>query len=540
MSASLNNATLLPRLHTGCFMSLRSAAVLVVLSAAACHHPATSAPAALAFPKGFLFGAATAGFQVEMGCPTVAPAECEDRNSDWYQWITDPRILADPKAVNFVGGPPSTGPGFFELYAQDFDRARKDLKLGAVRLSIEWSRIFPTSTVGVTGNDALKAMASANGIAFYHSVFAAMKQRGLKPLVTLNHYTLPLWIHDGADCHFNHADNPDACPLKGWLDPNTITEIAKYAGFVAHEYGGEVDLWATENEPLALPLSGYLQAGADRTNPPGFDFKAKDAKTVTMALIQAHARMYDAVKLNDTVDADGDGTAAQVGLVFNLAAVKAATASDDDTAAATNIHYLYDQLFLDATIKGDLDETASGESAQVHHPELAGRMDYLGVNYYSQLIVAGLPGSALPDFSPLLTLDPTSPNTSLYNFYSKGIYETVMFATQRYHIPIYITENGVTKTDAHTTQESGMAEMLQWLHKAIQDGADVRGYFWWSLTDNYEWNHGMAADQRFGLYAIDPMDAQKTRTLRPVGQEYGGVAASGSVSAELVAKYPLQ
>ncbi len=513
---------------------MRRAFWIGCLVLAAC---APSSPQPLAFPKSFLFGASIAGFQVDMGCPTIPASKCDDQGSDWYQWITDPRILANPQAVNFLGGPPSTGPGFYELYPQDLARAKNELHLNAVRLSLEWSRIFPTSTVGVTGYDHLRAIASPDGLAFYHAIFAKMKALGLTPLVTVNHYTLPLWIHDGVDCHFNGLDK---CAKKGWVDPATVTEIAKYAGFVAREFGGEVDLWATENEPLALPLSGYLEPTATRTNPPGLSFQSAAAKEVTLNLIEAHAAMYDAIKANDTVDADGDGVAAKVGLVLSMTDVKSAGQKPDDDTAQKNISYLYNQLYLDATVDGMLDENLAGPSTEKLHPELAHRMDYVGINYYTQITVAGLSGSILPDFSSLLTLDPTSPATNLSQYDAKGIYDMAMFVTNRYHLPIIITENSVQAIPDAPTQSQGLVQYLQWLHKAMDDGADVQGYFWWTLMDNYEWNHGMAPEDDFGLYKVDPNDPKKTRTIRQVGKDYARIAQGHAVPVDLLSKYPMQ
>src|SRR5438552_8785235 len=146
------------------------------------------------FPRDFLWGTAIAGFQVEMGCPTAPAPDCEDRASDWYAWITRPELLADA-STHLAGTPPSGGPGFFELYPHDLDRASGELHSNALRLSIEWSRVFPVSTIGVQD---LHSVASASALAYYHAVFAAMKARGLMPLVTLNHYTLPAWLHDAA------------------------------------------------------------------------------------------------------------------------------------------------------------------------------------------------------------------------------------------------------------------------------------------------------------------------------------------------------
>src|SRR5262245_45090891 len=144
----------------------------------------------LSFSRGFLFGTAVAGFQVDMGCPTLPASACEDPNSDWYQFITSP-------VTNGVlsGDPASAGPGEWELYASDLDLVSQGLGGNAFRMSFEWSRIFPTATDAAEGYDALKALANPDALAHYHAMLAAVRARGLKPLVTLNHYTLPTWIH---------------------------------------------------------------------------------------------------------------------------------------------------------------------------------------------------------------------------------------------------------------------------------------------------------------------------------------------------------
>lgn len=493
-----------------------------------------------AFPEGFLFGSAVAGFQVDMGCPTLSADECEDRASDWYQFVTDPYFTAN-EALHIKGDAPSTGPGFYELYGEDLGRAKDELKLGSVRLSIEWSRIFPASTRGIDGHEELKAVASAEGIAYYRRVFEAMRAKGLEPLVTLNHYTMPLWVHDGKACH----QDPNGCTARGWMDESTITEIAKYAAFCAREFGDLVDVWATLNEPLALPLSGYLQPGADRSNPPGVSMKAKAAKTVTMNLIVGHARMYDAVKAADTIDADGDGKASQIGLVLNMSPARPVDPDDEfDAQAAKDIFYLYNSLFLNATIKGLLDENADGNT--VEREDLRGRMDYLGINYYTRLTLKGLPGSILPEFSPLLTLDPFSSETVLWEDYPRGLYEMLMHVHETYGVPTYVTENGYPegsfqKTPRADPDEQGrlMVESLSWVRRAIAEGADVRGYYWWTLVDNYEWNHGMD-DIRLGLYRVDGTDPQKKRTLRDIGRLYARIAADRRVPDDLHEKFPIE
>ena len=484
------------------------------------------------FGKGFLFGTATAGFQVDMGCPTLPASECADKNSDWYAFVTDPKMVAD-SANHLVGQDPAVvGPGEWELYPHDFDLAKDTLHDNAFRMSIEWSRIFPTSTVGVSGYDALKKIASAQAIAHYHAVFAALKARGLKPLVTLNHYTLPLWIHDGVGCHTDFAH----CAPRGWLDHDTIVhEIAKYAGFVAREFGGQVDLWATLNEPFAVLLSGYVEPSAQRTNPPAVFLQSAAAKQVFTSMIDAHAAMYDAVKANDTVDADGDGTAAKVGLVYNMSPVAPADPSSKlDQEAAQNVFYLWNLAFLDAVAKGEYDPTLSNQPTL--KPSLAGRMDFIGINYYVRIVVEGTPEAALPDLSPLSTFNPLSLKTDVY---PEGIYDMVKLVHDRYHLPSIITENDGTRVSDGDLQAeiSNQVQELEWLQKAREDGLGVQGWFYWSLMDNYEWNHGM--DMRFGLYAVDPSDPNKTRTPRETVPLVARIDAAGEVPADLAAKYPI-
>ncbi len=486
-----------------------------------------SSPSPKPFPEKFYFGAATAGFQVDPGCPSGA---CVDTNSDWYQWVTSGSELQDLKEL-ITFEPLDHAPGFWELYEQDFDRAQKDMGLNSIRLSIEWSRIFPTATDGLEG-DALAAVASAENIASYHAQFAALKARGMTPLVTIHHYTLPLWIHDGVACHKDLS----TCTKRGWLDrERIITEIAKYAGFVAKEFGGEIDLWATQNEPFAVVLPGYLLPSKDRVNPPGLSYKFVEAKAAMNAMIEAHARMYDAVKANDLVDADKDGKASLVGLVYPIAPTRPKDPENRlDVKAAENLFYLYNTAFLDAVTLGKLDADLNGKpDAAEPVASLAGRMDYLGLNYYTRITVKGTDTASLPLLSSISNFDPFS--LELWEDYSKGIYDIQMFVKNRYAIPMMITETGTDGAPDGVRIESWLVRHLEWTKRAIKDGADVRGFFYWSLTDNYEWNHGM--DMKFGLYSV-ANDAAKTRTERSAVTTYADIIKKGDISAELLKKFP--
>ncbi len=522
-----------PACYAPCMRTLRTgllcwtAAALVVLLQG-CGEDQVAAPAAKTFPSGFLWGTATAGFQVEMGCPTLAATECNDTHSDWYDFVMSPVTVNDP-GTYLSGDPVKVSPGFWELYPQDLDRARTELHNNAFRMSFEWSRIFPEATDAANDFDSLHALADPRALAGYHAILAAVRAHGMTPLVTLNHYTLPSWLNDAVGCHEDFAH----CTARGWVDSDrTVREIAKFAGFCAQEFGGQVDLWATLNEPLAAILGGYVYPSASRSQPPAVLLKFKEAKAGIIAEINAHARMYDAVKAADHVDADGDGQVAQVGLVYPLAPFRPHHPDNPlDVQGAANISYLWNEVFLNATVHGNLDANLDGTT--VHRDDLAGRMDFIGVNYYQRYVADGTSTSLLPGLSPLLTINPSTLSTAEDN--PQSIYDMVMLATQHYHLPIYITENG-------TEQESGdpvgyLVRHLTWLGRARRDGADVRGYFVWTLMDNYEWNHGMGRI-RLGMYKVDPDDPHKTRTRRPSADVYARIVQAGSIPPDLVATYP--
>jgi beta-galactosidase len=481
------------------------------------------------FPEGFTFGVAIAGFQADMGCPTMAPELCEDRGSDWYQWITSPEIIAD-SGTHTAGDPPSAGPGFWELYDQDIQRAA-DLGLKGFRFSFEWSRIFPAATDGNATDALMDLSADPVAVARYHAMLKAMAARGLKPLATVNHYTLPRWIHDGVACH----KDLESCRDRGWVDAErTVREIAKYAAFLGREFGGEVDVWATENEPFAVVLPGYILPTADRVNPPGLSLASGPAKTVFNALIEAHARMYDALTAADTKDADGDGEAAEVGIVYAMTPFRPANPDEPlDVRAAENAYYLWNIAFLDAVARGVEDPDLDGVG--VLRESLANRMDYIGVNYYTRVTIEGTDDPLLPDLSPLTTFNPFT--LVVWEDYPRGIYEVAMAVRERYDLPVIITENGLEiPQDNEPAASRFFARHLTWVWRAIRDGVDLRGYYAWTLVDNYEWNHGM--DLRFGLYAVEPDDTTKARRARPHAAVYGDIATRRGLSPEIQAQYP--
>lgn len=485
-------------------------------------------PEVLRFPADFWWGTATAGFQVEMGCPTLSAAQCNDEGSDWYAFATDPQTVGD-EATFLSGDSPTDGPGHWELYDADYERAAQDLGTNTFRFGFEWSRIFPTATDGVEGYDNLLAIADASAIAHYHEMIGAMRAHGLEPMATVNHYTLPSWLHDGVGCHLDLA----TCSPRGWVDDTrTITEITKLAGFLAVEFGDDIDLWVTLNEPFVVVLSGYLLPDEGRTNPPAVTAPASDSRAVLLALIEAHARMYDAIKAADTTDANGDGISAWVGNAHaGISTVPADASSALDRTAAQNVFYLWNSVFLDATVLGQFDEDLDGIAE--YRADLEGRMDFIGINYYFGVFVEGIASPILPELSVLTTFNPFT--LDLDSDYLRGIYDLLLDMDERYGLPILITENGYPDPGDDLGPRH-VTTSLTWVARAIRDGADVRGFYYWSLMDNYEWNHGY--DLRFGLYEVDFTDPARPRTPRAAVDVYSQIVTGGEIPPGLRKQYP--
>jgi len=222
-------------------------------------------------------------------------------------------------------------------------------------------------------------------------------------------------------------------------------------------------------------------------------------------MAEAHNAMYAAVHENDSN--------AQVGAVPNLAAVKPNDAENPrDLVGAEHFDYVYNRAFLEATVKGDFDRNLDG----IVDETMAAGMDFIGVNYYTRITVRGLTVPLIADH-PWTDFYPEV----LWEEYNSGIAEVSRLAGE-YGLPIIITENGTPEMDG--AGERFLRPTLQALQSVIQEGVDVQGYFFWSLIDNYEWNHGMG--MRFGLYSVDT--ETKTRTKTGVAEIYRSIVEMNS------------
>ncbi len=543
-------------LTSTCFAAARrrslltaSAAVLLLLG---------GATRGLAFPPGFLWGTAISGFQSDMG---GGPASV-DPGSDWWVWSHD----ADNIASGRVSGDlPEAGPDFYDLFATDIRLAQRRLRANTFRLSLEWSRIFPSSTAGVDASGGitaavlaqLDALADQAAVAHYREVLTAIRAAGMEPFVTVNHFSLPLWIHDpiaarNAFAGRNPEDPPPTGFPGGWIDAATIPEFAKYAAYVGWKLGDLVDLWAPLNEAVVVAVSGYVNIpGIVAANFPPGAFSYTGAITTIFNEAQANAAAYDALKAWDTTDADGDGTAASVGLVHNMVAFHPQRPGNtDDETGTTHADYIFNRIFLDAAVHGDTDVNVNGTiDSGEHHPELVGKADFIGVNYYLRAQVLGI-GVSISSTIPILDFAPTSsyatpqdpsappcPSTCTdvgWEIYPQGLRE-VLATAGSYGLPVYVTENGIADADDHL-RKSFVVQHLTVLEQAITDGvADVRGYYHWSLTDNFEWASGYFP--KFGLFRYDA--TTQKRHMRKSARIFSRVVRRNSVPAKLSARYPL-
>ena len=418
------------------------------------------------FPASFLWGAATSAHQVEGG----------NRLNDWWRFEQVPGNIHD-------GHTSGDACRHYERFDDDFALAAGDGH-NAHRLSIEWSRIEPERGRWNTAE-----------VAHYHAVLASLKKHGLLPIVTLHHFTNPLWVADRG----------------GWENRETIDHFESFVRFCANEFGGEVDWWCTVNEPEVYAFRGWSEG----LWPP----RKKDdgaALVVIANLLEAHGRAYRAIHAEDRVDADGDGQAARVGFAKHRPQlVPAHPWSPLDRLRAWLEHRVFNEAVERAALNGTIDLSIPGtRGVRRQVPELAGAWDWYGLNYYTRWQVHALGGDAH-------TARAGAPVNDLgWEIWPEGLGLAVREAAALGK-PVLVTEHGVA--DARDQWRPRLIEdALASLAREIAAGAQVLGYLHWSLLDNFEWSDGYLG--RFGLYAIDFGDPALTRRRTKSAEVFAGFA----------------
>ncbi|MDT5017818.1 MAG: beta-galactosidase [Mycobacterium sp.] len=473
----------------------------------------------LSLPDDLHRGVALAGFQAEGG-----PGSPVDPNSDWYKWVHDPIN----QLLGITNGEPEDGPGTYVKYAEDAALARDELGMNTFRMSIEWSRIFPNSTAAVDVSDegggvsqadleALDALADPEEVAHYKAVFDALRAPGvdLEPLVTINHFTLPAWVHDPTTTRLL-AQLGLPAPTAGWLSSDTPVEFEKYAAYVAWKYGGQVDNWTVLNEPVPPVLTEFLAVpGLVPGWPPGL-IRPDLASTFLVNQAKGYVAAYDEVHKWDTTVATEGQPAAFVGFANNMVPARPANPVNPlDVQAADAWDSFFNRWFPNAVIDGWVDANLDGiQTPDEIHPEFMNKVDFMGVQYYGSQPMQGFGLAPIPGFPWLKGLPvrcaATSQTCSDFNQpIDPGGFREVLETAASYGVPLWVTENGIadandSKRPAYIVNHIGVVQDM-----VAHDSVDIRGYTYWSFVDNLEWSEGY--DLKFGLYGSDPTTPELDR-----------------------------
>ncbi|WP_253943823.1 GH1 family beta-glucosidase [Nocardioides marmotae] len=417
-------------------------------------------------PPGFRFGTSTAAYQVE------GAVDQDGRGpSIWDTFSHTAGRIND-------GSTGDVACDHYHRFPEDV-ALMKDLGVGGYRLSLSWSRIQPTGAGPV----------NQQGLDFYDRLLDELLAAGVQPMVTLFHWDLPQALEDDG----------------GWLNRSTIDRFAEYAAIAAARLGDRVEHWVPVNEPNVVTMMGY---GIGMHAPGRAMFF--DALPAAHHLLLAHGRAT--IALRDSVPA---GVTASVGCANNHAPMWPASDDAADIGATKLFDAVWNGLFLEPMLLGrypvDLaplleDVVVDGDLATIRQP-----LDFYGVNYYNPWrIAAAGEGADLPfEFRELLGY----PTTDIgWPVVPDALREWLIMFRARYRNalpPIYITENGAaygTGPDADGVVDDRaridyLDGHLRAVATAVQRGVDVRGYYCWSLLDNFEWTEGYS--QRFGLVHVD-------------------------------------
>jgi beta-glucosidase len=434
--------------------------------------------AILKMPAGFLWGAATAAHQNEGG----------NTNNQWYAWEAQPGRI-----VNGHRSGQATDWWNLERAAADFDRAA-ELGLNSLRISVEWSRIEPAP--GVFDQSALRHYAEMIGL---------LRARGLEPMVTLHHFTDPLWLTD----------------LGAWENPQVEGYFIRFVIRVVEALGDQVTLWCTINEPFVYAHMGFLEGAF----PPGASNPLRMIGVLRRMLL-AHGRAYRTIhRLQNN---------ARVGAVHNMRVfLPANPARRADRFAAASTHQIANHSVLTAVTSGRLTPPL-GVGQVVSY--LMDSADFIGLNHYTTGRVAfdlRQPGRAFTRqfFDPDIDLSDITFDGQPYGEINPHSLYLALKELQPYGKPVYITEHGLPDWD-DDARPAFTAASLAAAWRAVQEGVDLRGYYHWTLVDNFEWAAGWSL--KFGLIHFDP--ATGIRTPKTSAAVYSRIAQANGVPRSLLEK----
>jgi len=471
----------------------------------------------LAFPPGFVWGSATAAYQIE-----GAVAEGGRGPSIWDTFSHTPGRVQN-------GDNGDVADDHYHRYRDDVAIMR-ELNLGAYRFSVGWSRLQPAGTGPL--NPA--------GVDFYDRLLDELHGAGIAPWVTLYHWDLPQPLEDAG----------------GWPERDTALRFADYAAAVHERFADRAADWTTLNEPWCSAFLGYFTGH----HAPGRTEPAASLRAVHHLLL-GHGLAVRAMR--------ADRPEHRFGITLNLYPVDPATGSDADRDAARRVDGISNRLFTDAVLRGAYPDDVLADLAELWPADvvqdgdleaIATPLDQLGVNYYSRHVVraadpaattseAGAPDSAVPARgNGWIGCDDVQktgygyPRTTMgWEIDAPGLYDILTWLHRDYPSlpPLYITENGASFDDVvspdgavHDAERTAYLDAhFRQAARAIADGVDLRGYFVWSLLDNFEWAWGY--QRRFGIVHVDYDTLQ--RTVKDSGFFVASVAAANGLSGGRVA-----
>lgn len=447
------------------------------------------ADARSSFPRNFLWGCATSAYQIE-GSPLADGAG----PSIWQSFVHTPNRVVD-------GDTGDVACDHYRRYEGDVGLMR-ELGLNAYRFSIAWSRVLPEGTGRV----------NAAGLGFYERLVDRLLAAGIQPMATLYHWDMPEALdHRG-----------------GWLNRDSADWFAEYADVVFRRLDDRVQLWATLNEPWVVTDGGYLHGALAPGHRNRFE-----APRASHHLMLAHGAAVQAYR------ASGRN---RIGLVVNIEPKYPASQSEADLAATRRADAYMNRQYLDPALLGHYPQELSeifGEAwpqwpaqdlEKIKQP-----LDFVGVNYYTRNVTRFDAASWPLQASPVRQKQATYSETS-WEVFPQGLTDTLLWLKNRYgNLPLYITENGSAFFDPPQVEGELLEDPLRVdylrkhvkaVHEAIRQGVDVRGYFAWSLLDNFEWALGYS--KRFGLIHVNY--ATQKRTFKASARLYSQVIASNGAN----------
>ena len=437
------------------------------------------------FPDGFLWGAATSAYQIE-GSPLADGAG----PNIWHHFSRVPGTTSRGQTGDLACD-------HYRRFPEDVLLMR-ELGLRTYRFSIAWSRILPQGTGAV----------NRKGVDFYDRLVDALLAAGIAPNATLYHWDLPAAL--------------DA--RGGWLNPDIADWFADYARVMFKALGDRVPMWATLNEPWVVVDGGYLHG----VHAPGHRSHF-EAPRAAHNLMRAHGAAVRAGRAE---------TKQRIGVVVNIEPKYPATDRREDVAATTRADAYMNRQYLDAMLLGHYPEELAevfGDAWPAHDAAdmalIRQQVDWVGINYYSRSVVCH-DRAAWPVGAGRVRQEQHAYTEMDWEVYPQGLTDTLVWFRDRYgDAPLYVTENGAAFYDPPTADGGRVddplriayyREHLRAVHRAIAAGVDVRGYYAWSLLDNFEW--ALGTTRRFGLVHVD--FATQRRTPKASARYYAEVIAT--------------